>query len=190
MILRRLARPMLATIFISGGINALRATEAHAEAVKPFLTDAVDKVGDKLPERVPTDPTSLVKIDGAVKVGAGIALALGRFPRLSALLLSSSLVPTTLAAHRFWDEKDPAQRQQQQIHFLKNVSLLGGLLLASADTHGKPSLGWRAKRAGRRVNTGAHDLGDWFADTSASVGDTLGAAPKRTRKALQGVLPG
>ncbi|WP_424186109.1 DoxX family protein [Actinokineospora sp. G85] len=184
MILRRIARPMLAGIFIAGGINVLRNPEAHVEASKPFLTDAVDKVGPSLPQQVPTDPVALVRIDGAVKVGAGVLLALGKFPRLSALLLSGSMVPTTLAAHRFWEEKDPEVRQQQQIHFLKNVSLLGGLLLAAADTGGKPSLGWRAKRAGRRASQSAHELSAWTAGTTDSVGSTLGKAPQRARKVV------
>ncbi|MDQ3578545.1 MAG: DoxX family membrane protein [Actinomycetota bacterium] len=184
MILRRLARPLLAGIFISGGINALRAPEAHAEAAKPFLDDTLGKAGDKVPAQLPTDPVTLVKIDGVVKVGAGIALAFGKFPRLSALLLSGSLIPTTMSTHRFWDEKDPAERQAQQVHFLKNLSLLGGLLLASADTAGKPSLGWRTKRAGHRLTVRAHDLGDWAAGTGENVGEVVASAPKRVRKAL------
>jgi hypothetical protein len=32
------------------------------------------------------------------------------------------------------------------MHFLKNLGLLGGLLLAAADTEGRPSIGWRAER--------------------------------------------
>ncbi|WP_018680755.1 DoxX family protein [Actinokineospora enzanensis] len=183
MILRRLARPMLAAIFISGGINALRAVDVHAEAAKPLVDGLRAKVGDKLPGQMPTDPAALVRIDAAVKIGAGVALALGRFPRLASLLLAGSLVPTTIAGHRFWEEKDPAVRQQQQIHFVKNVSLMGGLLIASADTHGKPSVAWRARRAG-------HDLGDWISDTSDSVGDAVVAAPRKAKRAVVGVLPG
>ncbi|MGQ0841726.1 DoxX family membrane protein [Actinokineospora sp.] len=184
MILRRIARPMLAAVFISGGINALRAAEAHAEAAKPFLDDTVGRLGDRLPAQVPTDPVTLVKIDGAVKVGAGLALALGKAPRLAALLLAGSLVPTTLAGHRFWAEKDPAERQAHQIHFGKNVGLLGGLLLAAGDTAGKPSLGWRARRASRKLGERAHDLGEWAHDTTGSVGGAVSAAPKRAKQAL------
>ncbi|GAA2983020.1 DoxX family protein [Actinokineospora diospyrosa] len=177
MILRRLARPMLAAVFISGGINALRAPEAHAEAAKPLLA----KAGDKLPDNA--DPVTLVRVDGAVKVAAGLALAFGKVPRLAALLLSASVVPTTVAAHPFWEEKDPAERKQQLTHFLKNVGLLGGLLLAAVDTHGKPSVAWRAKRA-------THDLGDWISDTSDSVGSAVASAPRKAKKAVSGVLPG
>jgi putative oxidoreductase len=80
-------------------------------------------------------------------MAAGGLLALGRLPRLSALALAGSLVPTTLAGHRFWSETDPAKRSMQQIQFFKNVSMLGGLLLAAVDTSGKPSIGWRARHA-------------------------------------------
>ncbi|SDI77095.1 Uncharacterized membrane protein YphA, DoxX/SURF4 family [Actinokineospora alba] len=190
MILRRLARPMLAAIFISGGIDALRNPAAHAEAAKPLLDTMIGTAGDRLPAQVPTDPQTLVKIDGAVKIGAGVALALNKFPRVASLLLAGSLVPTTLATHRFWDEKDSAVATNQRIHFMKNVGLLGGLLLAVGDTEGKPSLGWRARRATREVNKRAHELGEWAHDTGESVTETVAEAPRKARKALAGVLPG
>ena len=65
---------------------------------------------------------------------------------LAALALIGSIVPTTYAGHRFWEETDEATRAEQRMHFFKNLGLLGGLLLAAMDTEGKPSLGWRAKR--------------------------------------------
>jgi uncharacterized membrane protein YphA (DoxX/SURF4 family) len=69
------------------------------------------------------------------------------FARPAALVLAGSLIPTTLAGHRFWDAPDPETRRQQTIQFLKNVAMFGGLLLAAADTGGRPSVPWRAKRA-------------------------------------------
>ena len=39
------------------------------------------------------------------------------------------------------------------MHFLKNLGLLGGLILAAFDTEGQPSLGWRAKRQARELET-------------------------------------
>jgi uncharacterized membrane protein YphA (DoxX/SURF4 family) len=161
MILRRIARPMLAAVFVSGGIDTLRNPTPRVEKADPIVSKAADQVIDKVPEealnkvpdkvieKVPTDTESLVKINAAAQIGAGIALALGKFPRLSALVLAGSVVPTTLAGHRFWETEDPGERTQQQIHFFKNLGLLGGLLLAAADTHGKPSAAWRAKHAAR-----------------------------------------
>ncbi|MFD9889504.1 DoxX family membrane protein [Amycolatopsis sp. NPDC059027] len=159
MILRRVARPLLASIFIFGGIGALRDAQGHAKAVEPFLTDTFDKVEGIVPDAVPRDPATLVRIDAAVKVTAGLALAAGKAPRLASLALLGSLVPTTLAGHRFWESKDPAEKQQQQIQFIKNASLAGGLLLAIGDTAGKPSVGWRARRAAKKAGDFSEDLG-------------------------------
>lgn len=147
MLLRRVARPLLAAIFVSGGINELRDPAGHAEAVRPFL----DLTKGSLPADFDADNPTLVQVDGAVKVGAGTLLALGRMPRLSALLLAGSLIPTTLAAHRFWEIDDSDERGNQQIQFFKNSGMLGGLLLAAADTGGKPSLAYQAKKARRQA---------------------------------------
>lgn len=160
MILRRIARPMLAAGFVAGGLNTMRDPKSHVVAAEPLLDRTVGQVADRLPEQVPTDTESLVKLDAAVKIGAGALLALGRFPRLSAVLLAGSVVPTTLAAHRFWEIEDPGERVTQQVHFLKNLGLLGGLLLAAADTRGRPSLGWRARRAAKITNRRLHDATD------------------------------
>lgn len=113
MILRRAARPMLAAIFVSGGIATLRNLKPHVQAAEPVIDKALARVRDSLPDQVPTDAETLVRLDAAVKIGAGIALALGKFPRLSALLLAGSLVPTTIAAHRYWEIDDPAERAAQ-----------------------------------------------------------------------------
>jgi uncharacterized membrane protein YphA (DoxX/SURF4 family) len=82
---------------------------------------------------------------------AATLLATGRLPRVAATVLAVSLVPTTLAGHRFWEGTDPQARAAQRIHFLKNTAMLGGLILAAVDTEGRPSLGWRARRAARRA---------------------------------------
>ncbi len=145
MLVRRIARPMLAGIFIAGGASALRNPHPETQAARPVAPP----MARRLPIPLPEDPEQLVKIDAGVKVVGGLALATGRMPRLASLALAGSLVPTTLAGHRFWEEGDPARKQEQMQHFLKNVGLLGGLLLATVDTAGRPSLGWRARRAGR-----------------------------------------
>lgn len=147
MIMRRVARPLLAAVFVSGGIEALRDPKPRIRAAGPVVDATVGKVADRLPDRIPTDTESLVRLDAAVKIGAGLALALGRFPRLAALLLAGTLIPTTAAGHRFWEYEDPRERAAQRSHFVKNVGLLGGLLIASGDTHGKPSVVWRTKHA-------------------------------------------
>jgi hypothetical protein len=88
-----------------------------------------------------------------VQIAGGVLLATGKFRRPAALALIGSIVPTTYAGHRFWEELDPATRAQQKMHFLKNVGLLGGLILAAFDTEGEPSLAWRAKRQARQLES-------------------------------------
>ncbi|MGW3466967.1 DoxX family protein [Saccharopolyspora sp. NPDC000995] len=156
MLIRRLARPMLAATYIYGGIGALRDAPTHAKAAAPLLEKTAAPLKDSLPEQFPTDPETLVRIDGMVKLGAGALLALGKFPRLAALLLAGSTVPTTLAAHAFWEIDNPQERANQQTHFLKNIGLLGGLLITAVDTRGKPSVGYRAKRRARKVAAHTH----------------------------------
>ncbi len=120
------ARPMLAGIFVAGGIDAIRNPEAKAKRAEQVALPIADQL------HLPTDdPVTLVQVNGAVQVAAGTLLALGKVPRLAALALMGSLVPTTLAGHRWWDEDDPQSRAQQRIQFLKNLAVLGGLVLAA-----------------------------------------------------------
>ncbi|MDO9377812.1 MAG: DoxX family protein [Nocardioidaceae bacterium] len=133
-LLRAVARPMLASIFVYGGINEIRNAKAMAPAAKPVTDKIVPPVARAVPSApIPTDAATLVRINGAVELVGGLALATGRFPRFSALALATSLVPTTFAGHRFWEETDAGMKQNQTIHFLKNAAIVGGLLLSSLD---------------------------------------------------------
>jgi len=147
MLVRRIARPLLASSYIVGGISTLKNPQSRVPGARPVVKTITEQADKQLPIQVPRDVEQWVKIDAGVKVGAGLLFALGRVPRLSALLLAGSTVPTTLAGHRFWEHTDPKERFGQLSHFLKNLGLLGGLLLAAVDTEGKPSVGWRARRA-------------------------------------------
>ena len=146
MLVRRIARPLLASSFVYGGIDTLRNPQSRVPGAAPVVDQIAAKADEQLPVQVPRDVEQWVKIDAGVKVAAGSLLALGRLPRLSALVLSASLVPTTLAGHRFWEHDDPKERFGQTSNFLKNAAMLGGLLIAAVDTEGKPSVGWRAKK--------------------------------------------
>jgi len=149
MIVYQLARPLLAAVFVWGGVETLRNPEPRVKAAGPFLEKALDTVKDSLPDQVPTDPTTLVRLDAAVKIVAGLGLAVGRFPRLSALVLAASMVPTTMAGHPYWEHEDPAVRAAQQTHFMKNLSLIGGLL-ATAAAPSRDKRGRKSQRATKK----------------------------------------
>ena len=145
---RRFARPLLASIFVVGGWDALWNPAGKAKKAEAVTEPLAEKAGVNS-----LDTETFVRVNGAVQIGAGILLAVGKFRRLAALALIGSIVPTTYAGHRFWEESDPTTRSQQKIHFLKNVGLLGGLILAAFDTEGEPSLAWRAKRQARQLES-------------------------------------
>jgi uncharacterized membrane protein YphA (DoxX/SURF4 family) len=123
-------------MFIRGGWDALQNPESKVKAAEA----ATRAVSARL-SFVPDDPVVLVRLNGAVQVGAGVLLATGPFRRLAALLLIGSLIPTTYAGHAFWNEVDEQRRAQQQVQFLKNLAMLGGLVLVTAGRRNKKSRG-------------------------------------------------
>ena len=156
---RLIARPMLASMFVVGGINAFKNASALAAKAQPVADKVVPLVQRAAPMApIPTDAATLVRLNAGVQILAGAALATGRAPRLSSTLLAATLVPTTLAGHRYWEETDPAVKGDHKVHFFKNVSMFGGLLIAGADTDGKPGVAWRARRAATDVKREARHL--------------------------------
>lgn len=133
---------MLSGIFVLSGARNLQNPGQLVPAAKP-VTDRITPLLEKTSPRIPTGTETLVQANAAVQLVGGLMLATGRFSRPMALVLAGSMVPTTLAGHPFWTNDDAAARTNNQIHFLKNLGLLGGLLLAAADTEGKPGLRWR-----------------------------------------------
>jgi putative oxidoreductase len=117
-LLRRTGRLLLCGIFIHGGWNAFSEPGRRRQQAEKL----------RLPE-----PELAVKVNGLTMVGAGAALGLGAAPHLAALVLAGSLVPTTLAGHRFWEQEDERGRAMQLTHFLKNLGLMGGLLYVVAE---------------------------------------------------------
>lgn len=143
---RTVARPLLASIFLVGPIYALRNSSGTAKKAEP-VTDPLVQLAQRAGIPLPKDPETLVKINAGVQITAGLCLATGRFPRLASAVLATSLVPTTVAGHAFWNETDPDARRAQQLQLAKNLSLLGALIIAAGDTDGKPGVAWMAKHA-------------------------------------------
>jgi putative oxidoreductase len=135
---------MLGAIFVVSGARSLAKPESQVPQAKQ-VTDWITPVLEKTSPSLPTDPRTLIRINGAVQLAGGLLLARSRSRRPAALALAASLVPTTLADHPFWSQQEPDQRRANQTNFLKNVGLFGGLLLAALDTEGRPSLMWRGE---------------------------------------------
>lgn len=154
MVIRRIARPMLASVFVAGGADAFREPEGRARVAEPVIEGAVDAAEAADLPVPPWEDETYVRVNGAVQVGAGLLLAVGRLPRLASAALAATLVPTTLGGHRFW-EHDGAERAAQRTQFLKNLALTGGLILAAVDLEGRPGVRSRAERATRDADHAA-----------------------------------
>jgi putative oxidoreductase len=73
-------------------------------------------------------PEVLAAIAVAVELGGGVAILLGWKTRWAAVALAVFLIVITPIFHGYWSSP-PAEAMQQQINFLKNASILGGVLL-------------------------------------------------------------
>jgi putative oxidoreductase len=125
--LRPAARVLTGSTYVLLGFDALRAPGVRVDQAAGVLA-ACRKI---VP--LPTDDELVVRGNAAAQVLSGTLLALGRAPRLSALVLAGSLIPTTLAGHAYWTIEDPAARKMQRIQFHKNMAMIGGLLFAALD---------------------------------------------------------
>ncbi|CAN5919690.1 hypothetical protein BH23ACT10_BH23ACT10_35420 [soil metagenome] len=110
-------RLLLGTIFLFSSVNAIQNAEQ--------MTAPAEALG--LPE-----PETMVRLHGGVNLLGGLMLALNIKPKLASWAMIGNLIPTTLGGHQFWEESDEGAKINQMTHFLKNVSLLGGLLTVIA----------------------------------------------------------
>src|ERR1035438_8934605 len=102
--LRPAARILTGSTYALLGFDALRAPGARVDQAAPMLS----AVREIVP--LPADDALGLRGNAAAQVLGGTLLALGRAPRLSALVLAGSLIPTTLAGHAYWRIEDLGQR--------------------------------------------------------------------------------
>jgi putative oxidoreductase len=124
-----LARIFFAAIFLMSGLGHFsKATIAYAAS-----------------QGVPLASIA-VPFAGLLAILGGLSILLGYRAKLGAWLLELFLVPVTLSMHKFWGIADPMAAQDQMIHFMKNLSMLGGALLISQFGAGPLSLDARRSR--------------------------------------------
>jgi uncharacterized membrane protein YphA (DoxX/SURF4 family) len=151
MLIRRIARPLLSAAFIGQGVDSLLNPKPAAEAAAPTV-DGLRALPDPVGSSIPADAQTFAQINAAVQIGGGLLLATGKMPRVASAALAFTVIPGNLGAHMFWNEADPERKAEKRREFLADLSLVGGLMIAAADTAGKPSLGWRGRRAAERIS--------------------------------------
>lgn len=151
MLIRRIARPLLSAAFIGQGVETLRNPAVSLDATEPTVT-ALRQLPEPYGDKVPSNPETAARINAAVQVAGGVLLATGKVPRVASAVLAFTVIPGSLGGHLFWTESDPERKAQKRRDLLTDLSLLGGLIIAAADTAGKPSLGWRGRQAAGRFS--------------------------------------
>lgn len=115
---KSLSHLLLAGMFITGGADAFINPDGRAQRV----------AAAGIPE-----PRQSTILNGALMAVGGTMLAVGIAPKLAALVLAGTLVPTTFVGHAYWQETENNMRAGQRIHFLKNLAMIGGLLAVLAE---------------------------------------------------------
>jgi uncharacterized membrane protein YphA (DoxX/SURF4 family) len=189
MLIRRIARPLLSAVFIGQGIETLRNPSVTLEATEPTVA-ALRNLPEPYGDKVPSNPETAARINAAVQVSGGLLLATGKLPRIASAALALTVVPGSLGGHLFWTESDPERKADKRRALLTDLSLLGGLIIAAADTAGKPSLGWRGRQAADRISgavtsalplAGSHDS-VFDSELAERVAQSLHAGTERSRE--------
>jgi uncharacterized membrane protein YphA (DoxX/SURF4 family) len=108
-----LGRAIFGGFFLYSGIN-------HFKEYKQMAPYAKSK-GVPLPE-------AAVLASGAMLTVGGASILLGAKPKVGALSILGFLTMVTPVMHDYWNQKDPGQKQNDMVHFMKNLALLGGVL--------------------------------------------------------------
>lgn len=143
MVLRNIARPLLASWFVASGVQAARRPEGHVQAAKQGSGLVTRALGaEPLSEK---QVTSLVRAHGVALAAAGTLLALGKAPRTSAVALALLTVPLAAVNQPF--TSSDGDREERAQRFVGNLGAIGAALIAGADTEGRPSVSWRVHQA-------------------------------------------
>lgn len=184
-IVRTLARPLLAAGFAAAGVERLRNAEQTAEQLSPTL----NRLGRTVPSAagLADNPVVVARVLGATQLGAAAMLGLGKFSRLAGLVLAGTAGVNTFVEYRNADAATAEERRNRRAQLLRNLSLIGGVLLAAVDTNGRPGLAWRADHlvsdTGRNMRAVGKDAGRRSRKLTRQTKKQLARADRAVRSA-------
>lgn len=123
-------RILLALIFIVSGFGKIM---GYGGTAAYMASAGLPMVGLLLPLTI------------AVELGGGLLIAIGLFTRPVAIIVFLFMIPVTLVFHHFWDVPAP-QAAMQQIQFMKNIAIMGGMLMLAFAGPGSLSVDARRDR--------------------------------------------
>lgn len=148
MLLRRFARPLLASWFVTEGLDAARRPSSHVAFARPAVDALLEKTSG-LPRPSEGQLRTIIQAHGAATALAGLALALGRAPRTAALVLAALTLPLAAASMpgRKGEKLSEEVRAERRDRFVRSLAFTGAALLAGVDTEGRPGVSWRLEKA-------------------------------------------
>ena len=159
MLLRPIARPLLATWFVHDGLDAVRHPDQHVVAARG-PADQISSLAGGAPPLTDSQLKTAVRVHGGLTVAAGVALAVGKAPRTAALVLALLTVPLALADQPF--TSGDVARPVRTERFVRRLGAIGAALLAGIDYEGRPGITWRVEhsRAARAASRAASRVVD------------------------------
>ena len=109
-----IGRVLFALIFLASGANHLTKLEAMT--------------GYAQYKKVPVAKLAVV-VSGLMIIVGGLYIVFGVYADLGALLIAIFLIPTAFLMHAFWKETDATAKQNEQIAFMKDISMAGAALI-------------------------------------------------------------
>lgn len=77
-------------------------------------------------------PRAAVFVGGILLMLGGLGVIFGIAPEASLALLLIFLIPVSWKMHAFWKETDANTRMMERVQFMKNMALIGALLMLYA----------------------------------------------------------
>ncbi len=191
-LLRFISRSLLASYFVVDGVKAVadpRRLAPQAEPLAEKLTGFADRLlPDTLAQRLPIKPETFVRVHGAAETLGALMMATGICRRPGAALLALAYLPRLVMAR-------PADHAADRAPLLRELALLGGVLIEARDTQGRPGAAWlneqrrwQARQEARLARRQGSKAGRQAGTAPAVAAKASAATVRRQTKALAAAL--
>lgn len=157
--IRTIARPMLASVFVWNGVETLREPQKHLASTEALLSSLRKALPAEYRDALPKNPQLVTQGLAGAKVISAVLFGLGKMPRLSATVLSLTQL-VSLLENTPLGRGDNKSQEEARTGLLTDTALLGALAIIAQDTEGKPGLRWRADQASKKVAKASKKAGE------------------------------
>ena len=191
-LLRVLGRPMLASMFLAGGLDSVRSPQNVTEIAEPVVRPVTDRV-----PLLPESTADCVRLSGAVQVVGGLLLATGRLSRPAALAIAVFAVSWVRETRRLVPFGGPVVARAPMSAFLAEVEhcrvssrgrlrVAGWIARAGEASRKRASCGPMPRRSGLTIISGGTRVSPSAKSAASSARNSTFANPSSAalRRAL------